>query len=179
MDFLIFFFFFFCYFWSACDTLNTSQAVKTTTVMSNVRLSNGSPTLERMDATRLSDQPKPSACRTLFGPVDHEELKRELTGHLKAMEEAAAETWGFDFSTHTPRPNTRFIWKRVDSKDLPSFYSASEPPCKTVCPSGNNGVDLNGNCGLTEEKEDRADRTDKRKRPACVGMFGFVLGAFT
>ncbi|XP_058264468.1 cyclin dependent kinase inhibitor 1Bb [Hemibagrus wyckioides] len=143
--------------------------------MSNVRLSNGSPTLERMDATRLSDQPKPSACRTLFGPVDHEELKRELTGHLKAIEEAAVETWGFNFSTHTPRPNARFIWKLVDSKDLPSFYSASEQPSKSVCPSGNNGVDLNGNCGLTttnEEKEDRSekhtDRTDKRKRPACI-----------
>ncbi|KAF5908237.1 cyclin-dependent kinase inhibitor 1B-like, partial [Clarias magur] len=59
-----------------------------------------------MDATRLADQqPKPSACRTLFGPVDHEELKKELTGHLRAMEEAAADSWGFDFSTHTPRPN--------------------------------------------------------------------------
>ncbi|KAF4081511.1 hypothetical protein AMELA_G00162130 [Ameiurus melas] len=140
--------------------------------MSNVRLSNGSPTLERMDAARLADQPKPSACRSLFGPVDHEELKRELTGHLKAMEEAAAETWGFDFSTHTPRPNARFIWKVVDSKDLPSFYSASEPPSKSVRVSGNIGVDLNGNCGLTEQKEDRSerqtDRTDKRKRPACV-----------
>ncbi|XP_026996763.1 cyclin-dependent kinase inhibitor 1Bb [Tachysurus fulvidraco] len=143
--------------------------------MSNVRVSNGSPTLERMDATRLSDQtPKPSACRSLFGPVDHEELKRELTGHLKAMEEAAAETWGFNFSTHTPRPNARFIWKLVDSEDLPRFYSASEQS-KGVCVCGNNDVDLNGNCGLTtssEEKEDRsekqADRTDRRKRPACV-----------
>ncbi|KAB5565832.1 hypothetical protein PHYPO_G00246020 [Pangasianodon hypophthalmus] len=141
------------------------HAVKT---MSNVRLSNGSPTLERMDAARLSDQPKPSACRTLFGPVDHEELKRELTGHLKAMEEAAAESWGFDFSTHTPRPNARFLWKAVDSKDLPSFYSASEQPSKSLCAK----VDVNGNCGLTEEREDKSekqtDRTDKRKRPACI-----------
>ncbi|NWW42799.1 CDN1B inhibitor, partial [Pedionomus torquatus] len=49
--------------------------------MSNVRISNGSPTLERMEA-RQSEYPKPSACRNLFGPVNHEELNREL---LKAV----------------------------------------------------------------------------------------------
>ncbi|XP_062859271.1 cyclin dependent kinase inhibitor 1Bb [Trichomycterus rosablanca] len=138
--------------------------------MSNVRLSNGSPTLERMDAARLLDQPKPSACRSLFGPVDHEELKKELTGHLKAIEEAAAETWDFDFSTHTPRTSTRFIWKLVDSKDLPSFYSASERLAECLCPTGTNGLDLNGNhdCrGVSEETDERQpERTDKRRKSA-------------
>ncbi|KAF4094758.1 hypothetical protein G5714_023836 [Onychostoma macrolepis] len=67
--------------------------------MSNVRLSNGSPTLERMEA-RPSDQPKPSACRNLFGPVDHEELKKDFQRQLKAMEDASSDAWNFDFSTH-------------------------------------------------------------------------------
>ncbi|KAF7701878.1 cyclin-dependent kinase inhibitor 1Bb [Silurus meridionalis] len=132
-------------------------------IMSDVRVSNGSPTMERMmDAARLSDQPKPSACRTLFGPVDHDELKRDLTAHLSEMEEAAAEQWEFDFSTHTPRQGAKFLWTLVDSAELPGFY--------TACPAGNNALDVNGNCGITaEKKEDRTEKqTDKRKRPACI-----------
>ncbi|KAL7857987.1 hypothetical protein AOLI_G00180890 [Acnodon oligacanthus] len=133
--------------------------------MSNVRLSNGSPTLERMDA-RLSDQPKPSACRSLFGPVDHEELTRELKGHLRAMEEASKETWNFDFATYTPLPHGRYLWTAVDTTDLPSFYSSS----------GNKSVDVNGNHErLAERSESQTERREQqhatkgqRKRPACL-----------
>lgn len=139
--------------------------------MSNVRLSNGSPTLERMDA-RLSDQPKPSACRSLFGPVDHEELKRELKGHLMAMEKASTESWNFDFSSFTPLQHGRYLWSSVDSTDLPSFYSST----------GNKSVDVNGNHErLAERSETRSEtQTERReqqqqqqpvkiqrKRPSC------------
>lgn len=125
--------------------------------MSRVRLSTGSPTLERMDAARLAEQPKPSACRSLFGPVEHHELKRELTEHLKKMEEAAAEKWDFNFSTHSPRPGNRFIWELLDSKDLPGFYSGPERPVRSLCPPGNTGLDLNGN-------REESDKPAKRKR---------------
>ncbi|XP_072528359.1 cyclin dependent kinase inhibitor 1Bb [Salminus brasiliensis] len=131
--------------------------------MSNVRLSNGSPTLERMDA-RLSDQPKPSACRSLFGPVDHEELKKELKGHLRAMEEASTESWNFDFSSFTPLPHGRYLWAAVDSTDLPSFYSST----------GNKSVDVNGNHErLAERSENPTERREQhvksqRKRPSCL-----------
>ncbi|KAK1788807.1 hypothetical protein P4O66_002615 [Electrophorus voltai] len=145
-----------------------------------------------MDA-RLSDQPKPSACRCLFGPVDHEELKKELKGHLKAMEEASSETWDFDFSSHTPRSNGRYRWKAVDSKDLPSFYSASERQGKQICSTGNNSVDVNGNhdrvvvtpCRLVEDKTERSESQlekmdqhvkGQRKRPSCLGICGVLLG---
>ncbi|KAM4618821.1 cyclin dependent kinase inhibitor 1Bb [Polymixia lowei] len=149
--------------------------------MSNVRLSNGSPTLERTDA-RVSDHPKPSACRSLFGSVDHEELKRDLKGHLQEMEDAASAKWNFDFSNHTPLTNGRFEWEIVDCRDIPDFYSRQQRSAKGVCSSGNNNVDLNGNHNCVvgtprqpsedSEKSDskmdcREQCTGQRKRPAC------------
>uniref|UniRef100_A0AAY5KZH6 Cyclin-dependent kinase inhibitor 1B n=1 Tax=Esox lucius TaxID=8010 RepID=A0AAY5KZH6_ESOLU len=151
--------------------------------MSNVRLSNGSPTLERTDA-RLSDHPKPTACRNLFGSVDHEELTRDLKGHLKEMEEAAAAKWNFDFSSHTPLLNGKYEWKKVDSKDIPTFYNTQQRSAKGIYPSGNNNVDLNGNhscvLGTPRQPSENAERsetqfenkeqcTGQRKRPACHG----------
>ncbi|KAJ7997908.1 hypothetical protein DPEC_G00217040 [Dallia pectoralis] len=147
--------------------------------MSNVRLSNGSPTLERTDA-RLSDRPKPTACRSLFGSADHEELKRDLKGHLREMEEAASAKWNFDFSNHTPLSNGKYEWQQVDSKDIPVFYNAVQQSAKGTCPPGNNNVDLNGNrnsscCVLspsenTERSETQMESKEcngQRKRPAC------------
>ncbi|XP_059191896.1 cyclin dependent kinase inhibitor 1Bb [Centropristis striata] len=146
--------------------------------MSDVRLSNGSPTLERTDS-RVSDHPKPSACRSLFGSVDHEELKRDLKGQLREMEEAASAKWGFDFANHTPLANGRLDWELVDCRDVPKFYSKQPRREKGVCSAGNNNVDLNGNhnCVVVAPSED-IDRSDGqmeckeqctglRKRPAC------------
>lgn len=126
--------------------------------MSDVRLSSGSPTLERVDA-RLSEQPKPSACRNLFGPVDHEELKKELKGHLRAIDEASTETYNFDFSTYTPLPHGRFIWTAVESTDLPSFYSST----------GTRSLDLNGNHDGPADRREQHPATSQRKRPAGLG----------
>ncbi|XP_041966438.1 cyclin dependent kinase inhibitor 1Bb [Alosa pseudoharengus] len=147
--------------------------------MSNVRLSNGSPTLGRMDA-RLSDNPKSTACRSLFGQVDHEELKKDLKGRLQEMEEAASARWNFDFSSHKPLPNGRYSWMTVD--DSPIFYRSASDVTDS-CPSGNTNVDLNGNhncvvvapCKHSEEKDDRSENqmdlrdqcNGQRKRPAC------------
>lgn len=146
--------------------------------MSNVRLSNGSPTLERMEA-RVSDQPKPSACRNLFGPVDHEELKKDFQRQLKAMEDASTDAWNFDFSSHTPRADGRFQWEAMDIRSVPGFYSRSERGKGSslhMCSSGNNNdnnVDVNGNheCRVTEEREETPETPrEPRKRPSCLGM---------
>ncbi|XP_035646671.1 cyclin-dependent kinase inhibitor 1B-like [Oncorhynchus keta] len=142
--------------------------------MSNVRVSNGSPTFERTDA-RFSDHPKPSACRNLFGPVDHEELRRDLKGHLQEIEETSSAKWNFDFSSQTPLLNGRFEWELVDSNDIPRFYSRTQRSAKGLCPSGNNNVDLNGNSCVTppqpsentERSESKEQCTGQRKRPAC------------
>lgn len=109
--------------------------------MSDVRLSNGSPTLERTDTGRVSVHPKPSACRSLFGAPDYDERQRELKGLLREMEEAASAKWDFDFACHTPRPSGRYAWEAVDCRDVPAFYRDKE----AVRTAGRNGVDLNGN----------------------------------
>ncbi|XP_047452977.1 cyclin-dependent kinase inhibitor 1Bb [Mugil cephalus] len=146
--------------------------------MSDVRLSNGSPTLERTDS-RVSDHPKPSACRTLFGSVNHDELAKDLKGQLRELEQAASAKWDFDFANHKPLANGRLKWELVDCKDVPNFYSRQPRREKGVCSTGNNNVDLNGNhnCVVVAPSED-TDRsegqmecteqcTGLRKRPAC------------
>lgn len=149
--------------------------------MSDVRLSNGSPTLERTDS-RVSEHPKPSACKNLFGSVDHEELKRDLKGHLRELEEAASAKWGFDFANHKPLMNGRLDWELVDHRTVPNFYTRQPHREKGVCSAGNNNVDLNGNhnCVVVVAPSEDTDRSDGqmerkeqctglRKRPACHG----------
>ncbi|RVE71531.1 hypothetical protein OJAV_G00053060 [Oryzias javanicus] len=140
--------------------------------MSNVRLSSGSPTLERTEP-RVSEHPKPSACRNLFGSVDHEELKREFSAHMRELEEVASAKWDFDFATDTPLPSSRLEWAAVDARDLPNFYSLPPRRVRGVCP-GNNNVDLNGNHNCVGRDANRADAqmecteqcSGQRKRPA-------------
>ncbi|XP_072242351.1 cyclin dependent kinase inhibitor 1Bb [Leuresthes tenuis] len=145
--------------------------------MSDVRLSNGSPTFERTDS-RVAEHPKPSACRSLFGSVDHEELKKDLNGHLRDLEDAASAKWGFDFSNHTPLANGRLEWELVDRREVPNFYYRQPRTEKGVC-SGNNNVDLNGNHNYvvvassedTSKSDSQMECTEQctgpRKRPAC------------
>ncbi|KAK7890888.1 hypothetical protein WMY93_022851 [Mugilogobius chulae] len=149
--------------------------------MSDVRLSNGSPTLDRTADSRVPpDHPKPSACRNLFGAVDHEELKRDLKGHLREMEADARDKWGFDFAANTPLANGtgRITWELVDCRTVPDFYTRQPHREKGVCSAGNNHVDLNGNhsCVVVSPTEDRSDGqmecTEQcaagiRKRHAC------------
>ncbi|MGH0119884.1 UNVERIFIED_CONTAM: hypothetical protein FKN15_059812 [Acipenser sinensis] len=112
--------------------------------MSNVRISNGSPTLERMNA-RQSDHPKPSVCRTLFGTVDHEELKSDLKGQLHELEAASCERWNFDFANHKPVKPGRYEWEIVDDKEVPGFYTRTYSSSKRISASVKNKLDLNGN----------------------------------
>lgn len=157
--------------------------------MSNVRISNGSPTLERMEA-RQSEYPKPSACRNLFGPVNHEELNRELKKHLQEMEEAYQRKWNFDFQNHRPLEG-RYEWQAVEKGSSPDFYFRPPRLRKAVCKSaGRQSLDVNGNCqsvvfvgsqGISEDTHCVAQKTDvsenqtdlaeqctaQRKRPAA------------
>lgn len=159
--------------------------------MSNVRISNGSPTLERMEA-RQSEYPKPSACRNLFGPVNHEELNRDLKKHRQEMEEACQRKWNFDFQNHKPLEG-RYEWQAVEKGSSPDFYFRPPRLLKTVCKSaGRPSLDVNGNCqtvvfvgsqGISEDTHCVDQKTDvsenqtdfaeqctgQRKRPATDG----------
>ncbi|GAB0177313.1 cyclin-dependent kinase inhibitor 1B [Grus japonensis] len=109
--------------------------------MSNVRISNGSPTLERMEA-RQSEYPKPSACRNLFGPVNNEELNRDLKKHFQEMEEAYQRKWNFDFQNHKPLEG-RYEWQAVEKGSSPEFYFRPPRLLKAVCKSsGRQSLDI-------------------------------------
>ncbi|KAM9030183.1 cyclin-dependent kinase inhibitor 1B isoform 1-T1 [Guaruba guarouba] len=159
--------------------------------MSNVRISNGSPTLERMEA-RQSEYPKPSACRNLFGPVNHEELNRDLKKHRQEMEEACQRKWNFDFQNYKPLEG-RYEWQAVEKGSSPDFYFRPPRLLKAVCKSaGRQSLDVNGNCqtvvfvgsqGISEDTHCVGQKTDvsenqtdfaeqctgQRKRPATDG----------
>ncbi|XP_042301589.1 cyclin-dependent kinase inhibitor 1C [Sceloporus undulatus] len=73
--------------------------------------------------------PRTGACRSLFGPVDHQELRRELEGQLRAMREEGRRRWEYDFQSGRPLAllgpeggGGRFLWEEVDARDVPAFY---------------------------------------------------------
>ncbi|KAM4845232.1 cyclin-dependent kinase inhibitor 1C [Thomomys bottae] len=64
-----------------------------------------------------------SACRSLFGPVDHEELGRELRMRLAELSAEDQNRWDFNFQQDVPlRGPGRLQWTEVDSESVPAFY---------------------------------------------------------
>ncbi|KAM9298803.1 uncharacterized protein PAF06_015791 [Gastrophryne carolinensis] len=75
-----------------------------------------------------SGTPGRSVCRSLFGPVDHDELRSELKRQLKEIQASDCQRWNFDFEAGTPLKGT-FCWEPLESKEMPSFYRESR-----LCP---------------------------------------------
>ncbi|XP_038639858.1 cyclin-dependent kinase inhibitor 1B-like [Scyliorhinus canicula] len=76
-----------------------------------------------------------AVCRSLFGTVDHEELRRDLKDQLKEMKSSHCLRWNFDFQNHSPLAGN-YIWEAFDTRDVPSFYrdpSAPLPATDTRC----------------------------------------------
>ncbi|XP_069659760.1 cyclin-dependent kinase inhibitor 1C [Haliaeetus albicilla] len=93
--------------------------------MSTVRLSGAAAAaLERLSARRAPGGPGRSpVCRSLFGPVDHEELGRELRSRLREMGEDDQRRWDYNFHTDTPLPGPgRLRWEEVEGGTVPAFY---------------------------------------------------------
>ncbi|TRY62258.1 hypothetical protein DNTS_014521 [Danionella cerebrum] len=146
--------------------------------MSKVRVSNGSPTLERVDA-RLADHAKAPVCRNLFGSVDREEFDRDVQQQMLEMERASMKKWNFDFINSDPLAHGDYQWQEVDAREVPEFYSRP-PHVKRDSSSGT--VDHNGNhdylltapssLGSAERTEPAAHRdystalSTPRKRPS-------------
>ncbi|XP_067284084.1 cyclin-dependent kinase inhibitor 1Ba [Pseudorasbora parva] len=114
--------------------------------MSKVRVSNGSPTLERVDA-RQADHVKPSVCRTLFGPVtpvDREDFARDAKDQMREMEKASKKKWNYDFAKNEPLAPGNYEWQEVDAKEVPEFY-IRPPHVKRASSNVTGTVDHNGN----------------------------------
>ncbi|PIO41154.1 hypothetical protein AB205_0051780, partial [Aquarana catesbeiana] len=86
--------------------------------MSGVRLSPGSPGVERV--SRAPGSPRPLARRCLFGPVDGQSLAREAARYRAEMEEESRTRWNFDFSTDRPLDGA-LQWEEA-GPDTPEFY---------------------------------------------------------
>ncbi|XP_015270340.1 PREDICTED: cyclin-dependent kinase inhibitor 1C [Gekko japonicus] len=94
--------------------------------MSNVHLSSAS-TLERLAARRTFPlHARTGVCRNLFGPVDHDELNRELRSKLREIREDSQRRWDYDFQSEAPLPGPgRLQWEAVAGDAVPAFYRES------------------------------------------------------
>lgn len=93
--------------------------------MSNVQLS--SMALERLVARRTFPlHRRTSVCRNLFGPVDHDELSRDMKAKLREISEHSQQRWNFDFDRHTPLDGD-YQWEEVEVERSPAFYRESAP----------------------------------------------------
>ncbi|XP_030650052.1 cyclin dependent kinase inhibitor 1Ca [Chanos chanos] len=92
------------------------------------------------------------ACRNLFGPVDHDELKCELKSKLREISERDQTRWNFNFDKDSPLPG-EYEWQEVSSSSTPVFYQDSIQNGRTrivlpipVTPHKNNSA--TSECGL-------------------------------
>ncbi|XP_072527607.1 cyclin dependent kinase inhibitor 1Ca [Salminus brasiliensis] len=63
-------------------------------------------------------------CRSLFGPVDHEELNREMKQKLQEISEGERSRWNFNFEQNSPLPGN-YEWEEVGARCVPAFYRDS------------------------------------------------------
>lgn len=79
-----------------------------------------------------------SVCRSLFGPVDHDQLRRDLTQRLKEIAEQDSRRWNFNFQTETPLAG-RFQWEEVPADCAAALYQESAQLKDAVCSSNTEG----------------------------------------
>lgn len=62
------------------------------------------------------------ARRTLFGPVDREQLQVEYQTALREDLEEASHRWGFDFISDKPLETSDFQWEGIPGTRVPLLY---------------------------------------------------------
>ncbi|KAK2858871.1 hypothetical protein Q5P01_003491 [Channa striata] len=141
--------------------------------MSDVRLSNASPTLERVDA-RQPDNVRPPVRRNLFGTPDPEEIRRYVTASMQEDVQDFTERYNFDPVEERPLTPRNYEWQ--EDGDAPEFYR--RPPHGDQRPQRD--ADLSGDGGRQDVAERRArqpdrqpERSGSRKRRSEVFVFSF------
>lgn len=74
-----------------------------------------------------STRRKETACRSLFGPVDREQLRRDLELRLGEIVDQDRRRWNFDFQNETPLSG-RFEWEEIPATRAAALYRDSTPP---------------------------------------------------
>lgn len=91
--------------------------------MSHVQLSSSA--LERLVARRTFPlHRRTGVCRNLFGPVDHDELNREMKAKMREISERDQQRWNFNFEANTPLDGD-YEWEEVPVDKSPAFYHDS------------------------------------------------------
>ncbi|XP_041052701.1 cyclin-dependent kinase inhibitor 1C [Carcharodon carcharias] len=119
--------------------------------------------LERMAARRTYPlHARTAVCRSLFGPIDHDELRRETKSKLREISERDRRKWNFNFATDTPLQGGEYEWE--EGEDAPAFYreSIQRGKVRLQCPapeSCNSDTNSSDSAGL--ESRDSPDMVDR------------------
>ncbi|XP_044041826.1 cyclin-dependent kinase inhibitor 1Ca [Siniperca chuatsi] len=110
-----------------------------------------------------------SVCRSLFGPVDHDQLRRDLKLKLKEITEQDSRRWNFNFQTETPLPG-RFQWEEIPADCAAAPYQESAQLKDAVCLSTTeDGVTLSDREeSAGNDQENCSSISNTRKCPAEV-----------
>ncbi|KAM9753400.1 uncharacterized protein ACNS7B_006691 [Menidia menidia] len=102
--------------------------------MSHVQLSCSA--LERLVARRTFPlHRRTGVCRNLFGPVDHDELSRDVKAALREVSERDQQRWNFNFEANAPLDGD-YEWEEVPVDNAPAFYrDAAAPGDRTRAPA--------------------------------------------
>lgn len=131
--------------------------------MSDVRLSNASPTLERVDA-RQPDNVRPSVRRNLFGRPDPAEIQRNVTASIQEDVQGFTEKYNFDPVNERPLAPLNYVWQ--EDRNAPEFYvrqphGSQRPQRDEDFPGDNNRQDAETR---SERQSDQPRRDGSRKR---------------
>ncbi|XP_073427042.1 uncharacterized protein [Dendrobates tinctorius] len=118
-------------------------------------------------------------CRSLFGPIDHDELRSELKRQLKEIQASDCQRWNFDFDSGTPLKGT-FCWEPLESTEMPNFYRESklcpdsatplsrQPSIRLLVPTGDTREESPAVPETQECAKENADKAVKK----CQGVKG-------
>ncbi|CAF99937.1 unnamed protein product [Tetraodon nigroviridis] len=99
---------------------------------------------------------KESVRRSLFGPVDHEQLRRDLELRLGEIMDQDRRRWNFDFQTETPLSG-RFEWEEIPAACSAALYHDSTAPRE-------------GFASTTEGEEDRRKSDSGTDQENCSSI---------
>ena len=103
-----------------------------------------------------------NACRSLFGPVDHDEQRKVLHRELRVLEERSQEKWNFDFKMEKPLPG-RWEYEEI-TEEVPSAYRMPQLSVKVDLVRLFKAQDAGVPLPLTQEE------------PGCDSAFSPALG---
>lgn len=104
--------------------------------------------------------------RSLFGPVDREQLQEEYRAALSKDLEEASKRWGFDFISDKPLESGDFQWEGVLDSRVPLLYRSCVPNVKPVRgqrPASSVASTKRGRAELPESEKENIPRTPEKR----------------